>query len=680
MLSLFLLKTRTFFFVIIATTTWAIIQLYKQQITSLSLIKKKFLKRSILSFSVYWDLLTSMMAEEAGEGGGRAGFYRRGNEWFCSTLLQSDIIVKVEGIFFHLHKFPLISKCGKIARLLEDAHDSKDNMQYELVGCPGGPEGFCIAARFCYGAQVELTKNNALLVYCAAEYLEMTEEYDNDNLLNMVQSFIHKTILRSWEDCILTLQGCQKFIPKAENLPVVQKCLDALSVMACTDPSLFGWPMLLYGSLQSPGGSILWNGINTGARIRSKISNWWFEDVSCFNYPMFKKLMETMSKRGIRPENIAGALMYYARKYLPGLDRWQSGQGGKLRSIASLSMMPAAVDQKALVESIIELLPNKKGKSYCRFLLGLLRLSILLDIEQSHKETLERIIGMQLEYATLDGLLVPNFSGSDNLYDTDCIERIIRHFSSIQKLNIASFSPTSSDHAILPSSNHLNNVTKLINNYLAEVAPDVNLKAQKMWFLVEAFPESLRTSDDGVYRAVDIYLKEHPWLVDDEREKLCSVINWAKLSIDACTHATQNERLPLRRVFQVLFFEQMQLRSALSNYLHSFDNENYVTSTVNESTGEILQRDGFVSVIRERQHLRTDVEHLQSKVRDLELEFLSIKQKIGKFSQSSKVGCIHLPLIKDFSSDIIESAGSNPRRSTDKPHASHRSRHARRLS
>ena len=40
-----------------------------------------------------------------------------------------------------------------------------------------------------------------------------------------------------------------------------------------------------------------------------------------------------------------------------------------------------------------------------------------------------------------------------------------------------------------------------------------------------------------------------------------------KLTLEACTHAAQNERLPLRAVVQVLFFEQLQLRHAIAGTL-----------------------------------------------------------------------------------------------------------------
>ncbi|KAI4382287.1 hypothetical protein MLD38_008268 [Melastoma candidum] len=50
-----------------------------------------------------------------------------------------------------------------------------------------------------------------------------------------------------------------------------------------------------------------WNGINTGARIQSSESDWWFEEVSYLSMYLF--------------ENLAATLLYYARKYLPGLGK-----------------------------------------------------------------------------------------------------------------------------------------------------------------------------------------------------------------------------------------------------------------------------------------------------------------------------------------------------------------------
>lgn len=43
-----------------------------------------------------------------------------------------------------------------------------------------------------------------------------------------------------------------------------------------------------------------------------------------------------------------------------------------------------------------------------------------------------------------------------------------------------------------------------------------------------------------------------------ERKKICGLMDVKKLSVDASMHAAQNERLPLRVVVQVLYFEQIR--------------------------------------------------------------------------------------------------------------------------
>ncbi|CAB4282907.1 unnamed protein product [Prunus armeniaca] len=616
-------------------------------------------------------------------------FRKEGNDWFCKAGLPSDITVVVDGVSFHLHKFPLISKSGKIARMYEESKSTRDKIFTALLEeFPGGPDTFLIAAKFCYGMRVELTPRNIVMIYCTADYLEMTDEYGEGNLLSKSESFFHKNILHNWKDCILALQSCETVIQRAEKLHIVNKCVNALSVMVCTDPSLFGWPMMMYGSLQSPGGSILWNGINTGARIRSSESDWWFEDISYLSVSLFERLIKTMETRGIRPENLVGAVMHYTRKYLPGLGRWQGGQHGIPRTVTSFSLTPIALDQRVVLESVEKLLPRKKGKSFCRFLLGLLRVALILGVSESCKDALERRIGRQLELATLDGLLIPTYSDADALYDTDCVERIIHHFM-LSESKVTPFSPSSFDMETSPSSRPLQKVAKLVDNYIAEVASDVTLKPVKIRSLAEALPESSRTLFDGLYRSLDIYFKAHPWLSDKEKEELCSIIDFSKLSIDACAHASQNERLPLRVVLQVLFFEQMHLRTALAGCLHGLETESGPAGPVTvpgDMAGQIIQRDGWVTMVRENRVLKVDMEKMRSRVGELEEEFSKIKQEMKKVNKSHsslssprvvarRIGCSLLSRPSDAKPDTIESTGPSPRISVEQARPSLRSRH-----
>lgn len=126
-------------------------------------------------------------------------------------------------------------------------------------------------------------------------------------------------------------------------------------------------------------------------------------------------------------------------------------------------------------------------------------------------------------------------------------------------------------------------------------------------------------------------LQAHPWLVETEKMQLCSVIDYGKLSVDTCAHASQNERLPHRIILQVLYFEQLQLRLSLSHYLDALDIDS--TAAANNVVGHILQRDGWISLIHENQALKVDMESLMSRVRNLEQEFVIIKQKIGRVNR-----------------------------------------------
>ena len=289
----------------------------------------------------------------------------------------------------------------------------------------------------------------------------------------------------------------------------MDKALCAVSMMACTDLSLFGWPLMMYGRQQSPGGNILWNGIHTGLAIQTDVSDWWFEDVSRLPLPLFSRLMEIMKKRGMQPENVAGAIVYYARKHLPGLDRWLAGNASRGQRETTSFRTAEAVDQnfqKVLIEGIEKLLPAEAaGKSFCQFLLGLLRVATILDVGGSCKRSLERRIGVQLELATLEGLMIPSFSAeSGTWYDTDCVERIIKHYLSAGDHRSLSVAPQSFE---IPPPSAPGRVSMLVDSYLAEVASDEGLEVEQIRSLSEAFPGYLRPLHDGLYRALDIYLK-----------------------------------------------------------------------------------------------------------------------------------------------------------------------------
>ncbi|XVF69574.1 hypothetical protein PTKIN_Ptkin11bG0092300 [Pterospermum kingtungense] len=563
-------------------------------------------------------------------------FQRQGQAWFCTTGLPSDIVVEVGEMSFYLHKFPLLSRSGVMERLIaESSEDGEEKCSIRLPDIPGGAKTFELVAKFCYGVKLELTASNVVYLRFAAEHLEMTEEYGEGNLLTQTETFLNQVVLRNWKDSLRALQTCDDVISHADELHITKRCIESLAMKASTDPNLFGWPIVEHsGPMQSPGGSVLWNGISTGARPKNTSSDWWYEDVSTLSLPLYKRLIAAMESRGIRQESIARSLIFYAQKYLPGLNRRKgandSNSSARLAPVA-LGAPSSEEDRKLLLEEIDRLLPIQKGLVPTKFLFGLLRTAMILRASPSCMSNFEKRIGMQLDQATLEDLLMPNFSYSmETLYNVDCVQRILEHFLAMDQIT-GGASPCSVDDGQIigsPSLTPITMVVKLIDGYLAEVAPDINLKLPKFQALAASVPDYARPLDDGLYRAIDIYLKSHPWLSESDREQLCRLMDCQKLSLEACTHAAQNERLPLRVVVQVLFFEQLQLRTSIAGCFLVSDNLDGSRQLRSGFAGST--EGGWASTVRENQVLKVGMDNMRMRVLELEKECSNMRQEIAK--------------------------------------------------
>ncbi|KAK2978228.1 LOW QUALITY PROTEIN: hypothetical protein RJ640_024261 [Escallonia rubra] len=142
-----------------------------------------------------------------------------------------------------------------------------------------------------------------------------------------------------------------------------------------------------------------------------------------------------------------------------------------------------------------------------RILFGLLRTVNILNASEECKAALEKKIGSQLEQATLEDLLIPSYSYlNETLYDVECVERILGYFLDGFEERSASRIEGEDENSGVRSA-ALMLVGKLIDGYLSEIASDANLKPKKFYKLAVALPDHARLFDDGLYRAIDVYLK-----------------------------------------------------------------------------------------------------------------------------------------------------------------------------
>lgn len=110
-------------------------------------------------------------------------------------------------------------------------------------------------------------------------------------------------------------------------------------------------------------------------------------------------------------------------------------------------------------------------------------------------------------------------------------------------------------------------------------------------------------------------LQAHPWMAECEREQICRLMNIQKLSLDANTHAAQNERLPLRVIVQVLFFEQLRLRTSIAGWFFVSENEDQMC---NRNEGEVVRPQGRMSEMRDRVlELERECERMKFEIREV---------------------------------------------------------------
>nr|GMC83531.1 root phototropism protein 3-like [Ipomoea batatas] len=304
-----------------------------------------------------------------------------------------------------------------------------------------------------------------------------------------------------------------------------------------------------------------------------------------------------------------------------------------------------AKDQRMIIESLISIIPPQKDSVSCSFLLRLLRMASMLKVAPALVTELENRVGMQFEQATLADLLIPSYNKTETLYDVDLVQRLLEHFLVQEQTESSSPSRNSfSDKHLHDGSQRGSNlnakmrVARLVDSYLTEVSRDRNLSLTKFQVLAEALPESARTCDDGLYRAIDSYLKAHPTLSEHERKRLCRVMDCQKLSIDACMHAAQNERLPLRIVVQVLFSEQVKISNAIANSsLKDAGDSHYQPlvsnrKTLLEATPQSFQ-EGWTAAKKDINTLKFELENVKAKYVELQNEMDILQRQFDKLTK-----------------------------------------------
>ncbi|KAK4764644.1 hypothetical protein SAY86_025734 [Trapa natans] len=513
-------------------------------------------------------------------------------EWILSQGIPSDVVVKVGEASFPLHKFMLVAKCNYIRKLVMESRE-RDLTRIDLSNIPGGAAIFKKAVEFCYGVNFEITVQNAAPLRCAAEYLQMTDHSCEENLVGRTEDFLSHVGLSSLSGSLKVLRSCEDVLPLAEELKIVDRCIDVASLKVCKE-------------------------VDFPSRAPT---NWWMEELTILDATFFGRIIRAMRARGAKTAALAGAIMKYTERNLRDLVRDHSGNGNGSSAPTDPNLMTG---QGELVKSIVELLPPEKAAFPINFLCCLLRYAIYLNSSIGCKKELEKRIVALLQHVTVDDLLVLSFTyDGERLFDLDSVRRIITGFVE-KKKSLAIFNAIDLTEVC---SSYMQRVAKIVDMYLGEIAIYSDMDISKFNGIANLVPKGARKVDDDLYRAVDIYLKAHPNLDELEREKVCSVLDPLKLSGEAWLHASQNKRLPVQIVLHALYYDQLKLRSAPS--------ESHTKQDSATTRSQVL---ADVSLVRENEELRSELTMMKMYISDLQKRHgaNSLQRRPTFFSSMSK--------------------------------------------
>ncbi|KAL2899738.1 hypothetical protein RDABS01_024820 [Bienertia sinuspersici] len=524
----------------------------------------------------------------------------------CNTLnnrifqdVAGDITIVVDGESFLLHKFPLVTRSGKLRKMVADAAKDSKVSKLELHNLPGSSQAFELAAKFCYGMNFEITAGNIVHLRCAAEYLEMTEDYLQDNLIARTEAYLNEVVVQSIDKAIEVLSACESLpLWIVEEAGIPRRCVDSIAVNACREQLVSGLSNISFHYEED------------SAELKEYIV-WWVEDLSVLRIDFYQQVISAMLKAGVEICSIIASLMHYAQEWLKGIGKLQIWNPARSRPHCGSKEH----DQKVIVEALVDLLPTEKSKSSpipISFLFGLLRMAIIVDANVSCRLELERWVGCRLEMVSLDDLLIPSVHKGDSLFDVDTVCRILVNF--LQRMEDEE--ETAEDQCgyesqgfASPSHGSLLKVGRLIDAYLAEIAPDPYLSLQKLTAIIEALPD---------------YARAHPMLTEDERKKLCKYIDCQKLSQEACNHAAQNDRLPVQMTIEeclIRKFGRCNVFSKISSGIPS---------------AAMSPKDTYASLRRENRELKLEISRLRMRLNDLEKEQTCMKQEMMDKSGNGK--------------------------------------------
>ncbi|PHU26454.1 BTB/POZ domain-containing protein SETH6 [Capsicum chinense] len=162
--------------------------------------------------------------------------------------VSSDLTIEVGLTSFSLHKFPLVTRSGRIRKLLLETKDTKVS-RINLTGLPSGFDAFAFVTKFCYGVNVEITISNVALLRCAARFIK---NISGKNLEIRTEVFLKDAVFLNISNSIYVLHHCETLLPVSEEVNLVSQLINAIANNACKEQLTSGLSKLEYNFSPKP--------------------------------------------------------------------------------------------------------------------------------------------------------------------------------------------------------------------------------------------------------------------------------------------------------------------------------------------------------------------------------------------------------------------------------------------
>nr|XP_043609058.1 BTB/POZ domain-containing protein At3g22104-like [Erigeron canadensis] len=354
---------------------------------------------------------------------------------------------------------------------------------------PGGEESFKLITSFCYNnGTIDITPSNIFLLHTSSTFMEIT------TLIIQTELYLESIHCITWTEFVNGLRQCQMLFPFIKNSPKFKYFLNTL-LRNLALPNHLSSSSSCPSSSNSSTFRVSSNSSPESLRSNNQLDYWKLEDLSFLNIDIFEELMKSMIFLHFNHPRICSFIFHYQ----------------KLKFSLCCSQ-----DQKCKIsETNINLLSLLNGSSFsCRPLLDAFGMCLCLNMKTLEKSKLEKLLGSRLDEFKINDLIV---RGKKKVaLDVDLILRLVKIFLLERRINGFFM-------------HRVKKVGLLIDLFMLEVAPDPFLKHSKFLALAMALPDYARDSHDRMYHAIDLYVKVHRGLSEEQNKKMWSVLDINKL-------------------------------------------------------------------------------------------------------------------------------------------------------